>query len=140
MTNKDYSDIINLPHHVSRRHPQMPLESRAAQFSPFAALTGYDAAIDETARETEDMKELTEDRLLMLDQKLMLLRECISRRPKVTVTYFEPDARKEGGAYISRTGIVKKIDDITHSLTLESGEVIAAERIVALEGDVFAAF
>ena len=140
MPNNDYSDIINLPHHVSRRHPQMSIENRAAQFSPFAALTGYDAAIDETARETDDMKELTEDRLVMLDQKLMLLRECISRRPVVTVRYFEPDARKEGGAYISRTGIVKKIDDITHSLSLESGEIIPAERIAALEGEVFSAF
>lgn len=135
MTNH-YSDIIDLPHHVSRRHPQMPMASRAAQFSPFAALTGYDAAIDETARLTDEMVDLTEDRLTMLDRKLALLRECISARPRVSVVYFEPDERKEGGAYISRKGIVKKIDDVTHSLTLESGEVIPAERITELEGDV----
>lgn len=136
MTNH-YSDIIDLPHHVSRRHPQMPMASRAAQFSPFAALTGYDAAIDETARLTDEMADLTEDRLTVLDRKLALLKECIFEKPEVTVVYFKPDPRKKGGAYISRRGVVKKIDGVTHSLTLESGEVIAAERIRELEGEVF---
>ncbi len=124
-----YADIINLPHPVSSRHPQMPLKNRAAQFMPFAALTGYGDAIDETARVTEEKLDLTEDELRLLDEKLAKLRPLLSQRPEVTFTYFEPDARKEGGAYITRTGIVKKIDEYGRSILLEDGTVIPMDAL-----------
>ena len=125
----DYRDIIDLPAPVSSRHPRMPLENRAAQFMPFAALTGYGEAIDETARLTDEKLELTEDELQILDEKLAELRSLLSQRPEVTFVYFEPDARKEGGAYITRAGIVKKIDDYGRSILLEDGTVIQMDAL-----------
>ena len=125
----DYRDIIDLPAPVSSRHPQMPLQNRAAQFMPFAALTGYGDAIEETARVTDEKLELTEDELLILDQQLAELRPLLSQRPEVTFVYFEPDARKEGGAYITRAGIVKKIDDYGRSILLEDGTVIPMDAL-----------
>ena len=125
----DYRDIIDLPAPVSSRHPQMPLQNRAAQFMPFAALTGYGDAIEETARVTDEKLELTEDELLILDQQLAELRPLLSQRPEVTFVYFEPDARKEGGAYITRKGIVKKIDDYDRSILLEDGAVISVDAL-----------
>ena len=125
----DYRDIIDLPAPVSSRHPQMPLQNRAAQFMPFAALTGYGDAIEETARVTDEKLELTEDELLILDQQLAELRPLLSQRPEVTFVYFEPDARKEGGAYITRAGIVKKIDDYRRSILLEDGTVIPMDAL-----------
>lgn len=125
----DYRDIIDLPTPVSSRHPQMPLQNRAAQFMPFAALTGFGDAIDETARVTDEKLELTEDELLILDRQLTELRPLLSQRPEVTFVYFEPDARKEGGAYITRTGIVKKIDDYGRSILLEDGTVIPVDAL-----------
>ena len=125
----DYRDIIDLPAPVSSRHPQMPLQNRAAQFMPFAALTGYGDAIEETARVTDAKLELTEDELLILDQQLAELRPLLSQRPEVTFVYFEPDARKEGGAYITRAGIVKKIDDYGRSILLEDGIVIPMDAL-----------
>ena len=125
----DYRDIIDLPAPVSSRHPQMPLQNRAAQFMPFAALTGYGDAIEETARVTDEKLELTEDELLILDQQLAELRPLLSQRPEVTFVYFEPDARKEGGAYITRKGIVKKIEDYGRSILLEDGTVIPMDAL-----------
>ena len=92
-----YGDIIDLPHHVSNVHPQMPLEERAVQFSPFAALTGHGDAIRETARFTDAFVELDEDRRESLDEKLFILQEHIREQPQVTITFFRPDARKAGG-------------------------------------------
>lgn len=125
----DYRDIIDLPAPVSSRHPQMPLQNRAAQFMPFAALTGYGDAIEETARVTDAKLELTEDELLILDQQLAELRPLLSQRPEVTFVYFEPDVRKQGGAYITRAGIVKKIDDYGRSILLEDGTVIPMDAL-----------
>lgn len=125
----DYRDIIDLPAPVSSRHPQMPLQNRAAQFMPFAALTGFGDAIDETARVTDKKLELTEDELRLLDQQLAELRPLLSQRPEVTFVYFEPDARKEGGTYITRNGIVKKIDDYGRSILLEDGTVIPVDAL-----------
>ena len=125
----DYRDIIDLPAPVSSRHPQMPLENRAAQFMPFAALTGFGDAIGETARITDEKLDLMEDELLLLDQQLAELRPLLSQRPEVTFVYFEPDARKEGGAYITRTGIVKKIDDYRRNILLEDGSVIPVDAL-----------
>ena len=96
-----YADIIDLPHHVSKRHPQMPMEKRAAQFSLFAAMVGHDAAIRETARLTEEQLELTEDAKAIIDGKLQMIQEHIKEQPEVTVTYFQPDEKKSGGAYVT---------------------------------------
>ena len=97
-----YDDIINLPHHVSKKHPQMSLHDRAAQFSPFAALTGHKAAINETARLTDEKQILSEDVIAKLNEQLNLIKENIGTNPIVTITYFVPDDRKSGGAYISQ--------------------------------------
>ncbi len=128
--NDNYDDIINLPHHVSRWHKPMPQEERAAQFAPFAALTGYDAAIQEAARLTFSQLSLDVDASELLDRKLAILREHIARRPQVTITYFSPDDKKAGGQYRSVTGQLKKIDDYAHSLTLGRNLVIPMQHVL----------
>ena len=105
-----YDDIINLPHPVSQRHPQMSMHDRAAQFSPFAALTGHGAAIAETERETDAWADPGEDERENLNRQLCLLRDHLEEQPQVAITYFEPDSRKEGGAYVTVRGIVRKMD------------------------------
>ena len=105
-----YDDIIHLPHHVSTAHPPMPAADRAAQFSPFAALAGHEAAIRETARLTDERAELDENAKAVLDEKLRMIQEMLPAHPEITVTYFQPDAKKSGGAYVSVTGRVKKLD------------------------------
>ena len=105
-----YDDIINLPHPVSQRHPQMSMHDRAAQFSPFAALTGHGAAIEETERETAAWVDLGEDERENLNRQLCLLRDHLEEQPQVAITYFEPDSRKAGGAYVTVRGIVRKMD------------------------------
>lgn len=132
-----YDDIINLPHHVSATRPRMPLANRAAQFSPFAALTGYEAAIDETGRLTDRRIELSEDAIADLDRKLRLLADAIDEHPEVTLTYFAPDERKEGGAYVTATGTVKKIDDFENVVIMMNGERIAIRDVVEIQGELF---
>lgn len=134
---KAYDDIINLPHHVSSTRPQMSIANRAAQFSPFAALTGYDAAIAETARLTDERKELSEDMLETLSMKLGMLEDAIPDRPEVSVTYFRKDEKKEGGAYITVTGAVKKIDDYEGVIVLVNGKKINIRDILDIEGELF---
>ena len=131
----DYDDIINLPHHVSTRHPQMSMYDRAAQFSPFAALTGHDAAIKETERLTEDWVELDEDSKELLDEKLQMIREHLDEKPEVTFTYFEPDERKQGGAYRTITGKVIKIDEYEHRILLEDGTVLIMEHMFSIDAE-----
>ncbi len=133
----DYDDIINLPHHVSATRPHMSQHDRAAQFSPFAALTGHDAAIRETARLTEEIHEPGEDYADQLDQKIQMLRHCSDESLRITVRYFEPDAKKAGGAYVTASGRLKKIDDQRRILVLEDQTEIPVNRIIALDGDVF---
>ena len=140
MSQNPYEDIINMPHHVSGKHPQMPLATRAAQFLPFAALTGYDAAVEETARLTSDRMELDENRKTELNEKLLLLQECLSQRPAARITFFKKDEKKDGGAYISAVGNVKKIDQIEGVVILINGTVIRIDDIVEVESDVFAMF
>jgi predicted secreted protein len=127
-----YDDIIDLPRHVSLTRPRMPRENRAAQFSPFAALTGYDAAVAEEARRTQPRPELSEDAVRALEKKLNALAERIGERPVVTVTHFLPDSAKEGGAHVVTTGAVKKIDDRERAVVLEGGERIAIADILDL--------
>lgn len=128
-----YADIINLPHHISSTRPQMAIIDRAAQFSPFAALTGYDAAIEETGRLTDEFAELDENRKFILNEKLQLILENIKEQPKVTITYFKPDSKKQGGAYVNVTGCVKKIDNYEQCIVMTDGEKILIELIYEIE-------
>ena len=121
---EDYSDIINLPHHVSRNHPPMPMMNRAAQFAPFAALTGYEAVIQETGRLTDEFIELSDDDKERLNQRIAELMEKIEEHPSVTITYFKPDSRKAGGSYSTVSGCLKGVDDIQQLLLLEDGTAI----------------
>ena len=128
-----YDDIIDLPHHVSEKHPQMPMADRAAQFSPFAALTGYDAAIVETARLTDQKRELTEEQKQEISKGLRALQERIRTDPVVTVTFFQPDERKAGGAYRTVTGRAKKVDEYLGMLLLTDGTAIPFDSILSME-------
>ncbi len=132
-----YDDIIHLPHHVSASHPPMPVQDRAAQFAPFAALTGHSAAIKETARLTEGRMELDESCIMVLDGKLQMIKEQLDSRPEIAVTYFKPDMKKEGGAYVTRRGAVKKLDEYAHTMVMTDGEQIPLEEIVEIEGEIF---
>ena len=107
-----YKDIINLPHHVSKTRKPMSLYNRAAQFAPFAALTGYDDAIKETARLTEERIELSDELKNMLNQKIKLIIENIKLQPEVVITYFVHDNKKSGGVYKTISGNVKRIDEV----------------------------
>ena len=126
-----YDDIINLPHPVSQRHPQMPLADRAAQFSPFAALTGLDAALQETARLTDQRITLDEYEQAELDKTLQALREAAPQHPAVEITYFQPDARKAGGQYVTSVGHVKRIAEYEQQLILTEGTSIPLAGIIA---------
>lgn len=132
-----YDKIINLPHQVSSTHPHMSMIDRAAQFSPFAALTGYDAAVKETARLTEQKIELDEYEKAALDQRILLLQERLRELPEVTITYFVPDERKVGGKYVSITGSVKKIDTYEKQIVLVGKSKIPIESVLNMEGEVF---
>ena len=129
----NYDDIINLPHHVSSTRPRMPMIDRAAQFQPFRALTGYEDAVRETARLTDRRIELTEEEKARLDAALQRLMDSISSRPQVSVTWFQPDKRKAGGAYVTTTGRLKKIDDLEGVLILLGGERIVIEDILDIQ-------
>ncbi len=128
MSNK-YDDIIHLPHHVSAAHPPMAMSDRAAQFSPFAALTGYEAAIRETCRQTNEKAELSDDKKLMLNEQLNLIRSQISESPLITVTYFVPDIKKAGGSYETVTGTVKNINRHSNTIILHDQTVIPIDDI-----------
>ena len=132
-----YEDIINLPHHVSKTRPQMSMLDRAAQFSPFAALTGYDAAIKETGRLTDEKIELDEEALTALDMKYQLLMDALADVPEVTITYFQPDERKSGGKYITTTGAVKKVDDFERRITMQDGAKIPMDDVLSIDGELF---
>ena len=136
-----YGDIIHLPHHVSVTHPHMSLYDRAAQFMPFKALTGYEDDIAEETRLTEQRIELSEGEREALDQRLQLIGELHPQEhPEVTVTYFRPDARKDGGAYLTVTGRVRKLDPIEGVMALVDGRKIPFGDIYKIEGEFFAVF
>ena len=134
---KDYRDILEREHPTSPRHPRMPLSDRAAQFAPFAALTGYDDAIDETARLTESEVTLGEDLREELDQKQRYLVELLEHSPEVSVTYFVTDDRKAGGAYRTVIGRLSRVDEETRRMHLSDGTQIPLDRILALESPWF---
>ena len=135
--NRKYNEIMWLPHHVSKTRPQMPMSDRAAQFAPFAALTGYDAAIKETGRLTDERIELDVEALSALDMKYQLLMEALDEAPEVTITYFQPDERKAGGKYVSAVGVVKKIDGFERRITMQDGAKIPMDDVLSIEGELF---
>ena len=132
-----YNDIIDLPHHTSPTRPRMPMENRAAQFSPFQALSGYGAAIKETARLTDERIDLDEDSKMLLNEKIRIIAERFSEQPRVAITYFQPDKRKTGGAYISATGQIKRIDEYQRTVILTDRTAIPIDQIYEIESDLF---
>ena len=131
--NIKYVNLIEIPHPVSVRHPHMQIGDRAAQFAPFAALTGYGDAIDETARYTDSKIELDENEKDKLDRTLAVLQEKIKEQPAVTVTYFVPDERKSGGKYITVSKLLNKIDLTYRCMIFTDGDKINADDVVYLE-------
>ncbi len=129
-----YDDIINLPHHTSKTRPRMAAADRAAQFSPFAALTGYDDAVKETSRHTNEKRELSDDEKEELDRKLQLIRDKLyDDLPKAEFLYFVPDEKKEGGSYLTASGLVKKIDEIERIIVMQNGVNINIDDIMDLK-------
>lgn len=131
----EYDDIINLPLHVSKARQPMSMLERAAQFSPFQALTGYGAAIKETARLTDEKAELGEDDLSALNAKLRILTDHLEESPEVSFVCFRPDERKAGGSYVSVTGKVRRIDEVTGQIILLSGEKIPIHSICDMQSE-----
>ncbi len=124
---EDYSDMIGLPHHTSKKHPPMSREARAAQFSPFAALKGYDEELGETARLTHARILLDEESKAAINEKLLLLKEREREHPCVRVTYFLPDEHKAGGEYVTEEGELRRIDAPQRKLLLASSEISFAD-------------
>ena len=134
----NYDDIINLPHYEPKHHPRMSMWNRAAQFAPFAALTGYDAAIQESGRLTDEWIDLGDSGNEELNRKMELLLSKISEHPHVTIDYFVPDEHKEGGSYQSYTGHVKCIDEYEHTIVMTDGKEIQLKMIINITISTFA--
>ena len=132
---KNYDDIIHLSRPKSVKHPPMSMQERAAQFSPFSALTGYEAAVQETARLTDERIEIDEDTKAMLNEKLCFLLE--NPQTEAVFTYFQPDKKKSGGAYVHMTGFVKDMDEVTREILLTDGTRISVEAMIGIEFAVF---
>lgn len=126
---KEYGDIIDMPHHQSKRHKQMSMGDRAAQFAPFAALRGYDEEVEETARVTDSKVDLSAEEINALNETLHLIIDEIKSRPSVMITYFVPDEKKTGGAYVSVTGNVRRVDEIEKIIILADDRRIPIEDI-----------
>ncbi|HCH67819.1 MAG TPA: hypothetical protein DEV98_04145 [Clostridiales bacterium] len=135
-----YDDIINLPHHVSQRHPQLGCDSYAAQFSPFAALTGYDGVVAEVARTTDQRIELDEDAKARIDLQLQILIDHIDEEPTITATYFVPDPRKSGGAYVTTEGKVDMIDEFERVIVLQDKTRIPVYDVYEIKSEFVARF
>jgi hypothetical protein len=131
-----YDDIINLEYHKSKKHPPMSLYARSAQFAPFAALTGYEDAVRETSRITSERIELDDELKSILDMKLQLIRENIGKKEEIKFTYFEPDERKEGGAYVTIDGVVKKFDEINHTIVLTNKMQIPIDDLLDIQSTI----
>ena len=136
MKEDNYEDIINLPHHTSKKYPRMSLEARSAQFAPFAALTGYDEVLIETARLTNERIEIDETIKVIIDSKLQIIKEHIKEMPLITFMYFVPDSKKDGGKYVTVTGNIKKIDEYRNVLILENKTEIPIKEIIDIKGAI----
>lgn len=134
---KKYGNIIDMPHHQSEKRPRMSMYDRAAQFSPFAALTGHADAIKETARTTDEYSEPSEEMKAMINEKILLLMSELPSEPTISITYFKPDERKSGGAYITITGIIKKIRQDERLIQMTTGDLIPIDMIFDIDGEIF---
>lgn len=132
----NYDDIIHLPHPTSKVHPRMSRQDRAAQFSPFAALTGYEAVVKETGRLTDQRAELTEEEKAVLDARLRMVLEWEGTSPEVSITYFQPDARKSGGSYLTTQGYIKKVEKLKRVLVMEDGGEIPIDQIASIDSPI----
>lgn len=132
-----YDDIIDLPHHVSKTRPRMSAYDRAAQFSPFMALTGYEEAVEETARLTDAAIELTEESRLIIGERLQRLGESEEETGEIRITHFVPDERKAGGAYVTVTGTVASVDAYSGRITMSDRTVIPFDCIIDIDGEFF---
>ena len=128
-----YDDMLNLPHPTSARHPRMSLSDRAAQFAPFAALSGHSAALVETARLTDRRLELDEDQKAALDLKQQMLMDRIGEHPDVAVTWFQPDGKKDGGRYVTTTGRLKRIDEVERVLVMEDKTTVPLDDVISID-------
>ena len=135
-----YDDIINLPNPTPTCRPRMSALDRAAQFAPFAALTGYEAVVAEAARLTDDRLELSEDMKIILNDKMQMIVDNLDKEPFVTIRYFVPDKRKAGGAYVETSGIVKEIDEYERCIVMTDGIKIPIEQIRAIDGELLNCF
>lgn len=140
MKEKDYSDIINLPHYELKNHPRMPVYMRAAQFSPFAALTGYDSAIKETGRLTDKKIILAPYEKSIIDSRLHIIIDKHIFNTPMEITYFEADTLKDGGKYLTVKDCIKKVDTQTKEIILKNGQCICIEDIFKLECDIFSVY
>lgn len=138
MADHPYADIIDMPHHVSKDRPHLSMHQRAAQFSPFAALVGYEDVIEETTRQTDTKRELDETEKAELDRKLSVIAAHLTERPIVVIEYFVPDKTKAGGEYVFKSGAVVKIQPVQKKLVLSDGTEIRIEDIVDIAGELFA--
>lgn len=134
---KKYADIIDLPHHQSDTRPKMSNYDRAAQFSPFAALTGHAESIKETARLTDEYSEPSEEMKAIMNEKILFLMEQLENQPEITITFFKPDEKKQGGAYITITGVVKKIKTYERQIQMTTGDLIPIDMIFGIDGKIF---
>jgi hypothetical protein len=132
-----YGDIIDRPHHVSTKRPPMSRLNRAAQFSPFAALTGYDDLVAESARTTDGKIELSEDEQADINRKLTMIQDHLGESPQISVTYFSPDQFKSGGEYLTRVGVVRKVNPLDQFLLLEDGTEIPFADVGSISGVLF---
>ena len=135
--NQKYDDIINLLHPEPKNHPRMSPINRAAQFSPFAALTGHADAIKETERLTDSFAELDEDRKAQLNGQLQFIREHLGQKPECEITYFQPDEKKNGGSYVTVHGRIKKIDEYERRIIFTNGSSLPIERLFSIRGELF---
>ena len=135
-----YDDIINLPNPTPTCRPRMSMLDRAAQFAPFAALTGYEAVVAEAARLTDDRLELSEDMKIILNDKMQMIVDNLDKEPFVTIKYFVPDKRKAGGAYVETSGIVKEIDEYERCIVITDGIKIPIEQVRAIDGELLNCF
>ena len=133
----NYDDIINLPHHVSATRPRMSMIDRAAQFSPFSALTGHDSAVKETARLTDQRIELSEDMKNEINDRLLFIAERKEENPEIEITYFKPDEKKEGGAYITAFGSIKRINEYDRVIIVNDGTKIQIDDIISIDEQIF---
>lgn len=132
-----YEDIVNLPPHISKKHPQPTMLERAARFAPFAAITGYEEMVLEEARVTDERIELDEGTKEILNAKLQMAVDFADSEPEITITHFVADKKKAGGAYVKHTGVIKKVDEYEHTVIFMDKTVICIENIFAIDGELY---